>query len=92
VTQTRVYWIPCRLGQEESLKQRDKAANDLFSNAVSKIRQPIESLLVNTAEPYSMATGQKVLISVSGIILLLNLPEKPRGLLDLDALFKQLPK
>lgn len=31
-------------GQPEAIKQRDKAANDLFSTAVSTIRQPIESL------------------------------------------------
>ncbi|WP_208094397.1 hypothetical protein, partial [Mucilaginibacter agri] len=31
-------------GQHEVIKQRDKAANDLFSTAVSTIRQPIESL------------------------------------------------
>jgi len=31
-------------GQPEVIKQRDKAANDLFSTAVSTIRQPIESL------------------------------------------------
>lgn len=31
-------------GQDEALKQRDKAANDLFSTAVSRVRQPIESL------------------------------------------------
>lgn len=31
-------------GQAECLRQRDKAANDLFSTAVSRIRQPIESL------------------------------------------------
>jgi hypothetical protein len=31
-------------GLDESLEMRDKAANDLFSKAVSKIRQPIESL------------------------------------------------
>jgi hypothetical protein len=30
--------------QPDILKQRDKAANDFFSTAVSKIRQPIESL------------------------------------------------
>lgn len=38
--------------QPEVIKQRDKAANDLFSTAVSRIRQPIESLfnwiIVNT--------------------------------------------
>jgi hypothetical protein len=31
-------------GQPDVIKQRDKAANDLFSTAVSTIRQPIESL------------------------------------------------
>lgn len=31
-------------GMDESLEMRDKAANDLFSKAVSRIRQPIESL------------------------------------------------
>ncbi len=55
------YWRPfqCLLtpvkgvkGQPEVIKQRDKAADDLFSTAVSTIRQPIESLfnwlIVNT--------------------------------------------
>jgi len=31
-------------GVPDIIKQRDKAANDLFSRAVSKIRQPTESL------------------------------------------------
>lgn len=31
-------------GLSDILKQRDRAANNLFSRAVSKIRQPIESL------------------------------------------------
>jgi len=31
-------------GQDAELKHRDKAANDLFSAAVSRIRQPIEAL------------------------------------------------
>jgi hypothetical protein len=31
-------------GQCQQLKNRDKAANDLFSTAVSRVRQPIESL------------------------------------------------
>jgi hypothetical protein len=31
-------------GQSEAIKQRNKAADDLFSKAVSKVRQPIESL------------------------------------------------
>lgn len=30
-------------GQSELIKQKDKAFNDLFSTAVSKIRQPVES-------------------------------------------------
>lgn len=30
-------------GEPEVLKQREKAARDLFSQAVSKVRQPIES-------------------------------------------------
>lgn len=30
--------------QSDTIKQRSKAVNDLFSTAVSKIRQPIESL------------------------------------------------
>jgi len=31
-------------GQSEVIKQRNKAADDLFSKAVSKVRQPIKSL------------------------------------------------
>jgi hypothetical protein len=31
-------------GQSQQIKNWDKAANDLFSKAVSKVRQPIESL------------------------------------------------
>jgi hypothetical protein len=31
-------------GQCQEIKNRDKAANDLFSVAVSRFRQPIESL------------------------------------------------
>ena len=30
-------------GEPEVIKQREKAARDLFSQAVSKVRQPIES-------------------------------------------------
>ena len=30
-------------GKAECLKKRDKAFNDLFSTAVSKVREPIES-------------------------------------------------
>ncbi len=31
-------------GQVEVLKQGDKTANDLFSTAISKVKQPIEAL------------------------------------------------
>lgn len=31
-------------GQSEVIKQQNKAADDLFSKAVSTVRQPIESL------------------------------------------------
>lgn len=31
-------------GQMDKIKQRDKTANDLFSTAVFKVKQPIESL------------------------------------------------
>ena len=34
--------------QSEIIKQWDKAANDLFTTAVSKVRQPIESLLTGS--------------------------------------------
>lgn len=30
-------------GEQEAIRQREKAARDLFSQAVSKLRQPIES-------------------------------------------------
>ena len=35
-------------GEPEVIRQREKAARDLFSQAVSKIRQPIESRVVST--------------------------------------------
>jgi hypothetical protein len=47
-------------GQEESLKQRDKAANDLFSTAVSKVRQPIESLFNWLIEKTDIQRASKV--------------------------------
>jgi len=47
-------------GQEEFLKQRDKAANDLFSTAVSKVRQPIESLFNWLIEKTDIQRASKV--------------------------------
>lgn len=47
-------------GQSEDLKQRDKAANDLFSTAVSKVRQPIESLFNWLIEKTDIQRASKV--------------------------------
>ena len=47
-------------GQAEELKQRDKAANDLFSTAVSKVRQPIESLFNWLIEKTDIQRASKV--------------------------------
>ena len=47
-------------GQAECLKQRDKASNDLFSTAVSKVRQPIESLFNWLIEKTDIQRASKV--------------------------------
>jgi len=47
-------------GQDETLKQRDKAANDLFSTAVSKVRQPIEALFNWLIEKTDIQRASKV--------------------------------
>ena len=47
-------------GQPDTLKQRDKAANDLFSTAVSKIRQPIEALFSWLIEKTDIQRASKV--------------------------------
>jgi hypothetical protein len=47
-------------GQDIDLKMRDKAANDLFSTAVSKIRQPIESLFNWLIEKTEIQRASKV--------------------------------
>ena len=47
-------------GQSEEIKQRDKAANDLFSTAVSKVRQPIESLFNWLIEKTDIQRASKV--------------------------------
>jgi len=47
-------------GQSENVKQRNKAANDLFSTAVSKVRQPIESLFNWLIEKTDIQRASKV--------------------------------
>ena len=47
-------------GQSEKEKQRNKAYNELFSTAVSKIRQPIESLFNWLIEKTKIQTASKV--------------------------------
>ena len=47
-------------GQSEQEKQRQKAYNDLFSTAVSKIRQPIESFFNWLNEKTTIQRAQKV--------------------------------
>ena len=47
-------------GQSDILMQRDKAANDLYSKAVSSIRQPIESLFNWIIEKTDIQRASKV--------------------------------
>ena len=47
-------------GEPEVLKQRDKAARDLFSQAVSKLRQPIESFFNWLNEKTEIQRASKV--------------------------------
>lgn len=47
-------------GQSEQQKQWDKAHNDLFSTAVSKVRQPIESFFNWLNEKTTIQRAQKV--------------------------------
>jgi hypothetical protein len=47
-------------GQDEQIRMRDKAANDLFSTAVSKIRQPIEALFNWLIEKTDIQRASKV--------------------------------
>jgi hypothetical protein len=54
---TPVKGVKC---EAESLKNRDKAANDLFSTAVSRIRQPIESLFNWLIEKTDIQRASKV--------------------------------
>jgi hypothetical protein len=54
--------------QAEELKQRDKAANDLFGTAVSTIRQPIESLFNWLIEKTDLQRASKVR-STNGLLV-----------------------
>jgi hypothetical protein len=47
-------------GQHDVIKQRDKAANDLFSTAVSTVRQPIEALFNWLIEKTDFQRASKV--------------------------------
>ena len=47
-------------GQSEQEKQRNKAYNDLFSTAVSRVRQPIESFFNWLNEKTNIQSAQKV--------------------------------
>ena len=47
-------------GEPEVLKQREKAARDLFSQAVSKVRQPIESFFNWLNEKTEIQRASKV--------------------------------
>ena len=55
-------------GQSEQEKQRSNAYNDLFSTAVSKIRQPIESFFNWLNERTNIQRAQKVR-STSGLLI-----------------------
>jgi hypothetical protein len=55
-------------GMAEALKKFDRAANDLYSRAVSKIRQPIESLFNWIIEKADIQRASKVR-STKGLIL-----------------------
>lgn len=55
-------------GQPDLAKQRDKAANDLYSKAVSSVRQPIESLFNWLIENTDIQRASKVR-STNGLLL-----------------------
>jgi len=55
-------------GKSEALKQRDKAFNDLYSQAVSKLRQPIESFFNWLNEKTKIQRAMKVR-STAGLLI-----------------------
>jgi hypothetical protein len=72
----REQWIQLELftpvktvkGTPEVIKQREAAANNLFSTAVSKVRQPIESLFNWLIEKTNIQNASKVR-STNGLLL-----------------------
>jgi hypothetical protein len=54
--------------QPERIRQRDRAYNDLFSSAVSKVRQPIESFFNRLNEKTTIQKAHKVR-STSGLLI-----------------------
>jgi hypothetical protein len=64
-------------GQPEAIKQWDKAANDLFSTAVSTITQPVESLFIwlivktDIQRAIKVRSTKGLLVHVFGKLLLL---------------------
>ncbi len=55
-------------GQTDEIKQRDKAFNDLFSSAVSRVRQPIESFFNWLNEKTKIQRAMKVR-STAGLLI-----------------------
>jgi hypothetical protein len=55
-------------GQSDVIRQRDKACNDLYSAAVSKIRQPVESFFNWLNERTNIQRAQKVR-STKGLLI-----------------------
>jgi hypothetical protein len=55
-------------GQTEEIKQRDKAFNELFSSAVSRVRQPIESFFNWLNEKTKIQRAMKVR-STAGLLI-----------------------
>lgn len=55
-------------GTDERIRQFDKAANDLYSRAVSAVRQPVESLFNWFIEKTDIQRASKVR-STKGLIL-----------------------
>ena len=52
-----VFWIK---GEPEVIRQREQAARDIFSQAVSKVRQPIESFFNWLNEKTEIQRASKV--------------------------------
>jgi hypothetical protein len=63
-----IYLIKILKNQSETIVQIDKAANDLFSTAVSRIRQPIEALFNWLIEKTDVQRASKVR-STKGLIV-----------------------